>query len=83
MALAKAMAMAGGALYAICALAIVALPNLARGMFNSWFHGIDMSVLPMRGVPLGPTLWGLVTFSLFSWIFGYVLAYFYNMGARK
>ena len=83
MAMANSMAMAGAALYVLCAGAVLLFPSMTRGMFNTWFHGIDMSTIPMRGVFLIPSIWGLITFSIFAWIFGYALAYFYNQGTRK
>ena len=75
----NALAVAAGVLYVFCATLAVALPNLLLGIYGPWFHRMDVSRMWMNTAPgLGMVLWGLVTMTAVSWIFGYILAEAYN-----
>jgi len=68
--------------YIICILVTVIFPESLMILFNSWFHGMDLSVLsPADGnwvFGTGSLVLGLVTFPIFGWITGYLIASLYN-----
>lgn len=64
----------GAGSYLVCWFIVGLMPMFYRGMMNSWFHGFDISGLPARALPMGISLYGLVTFTVFAWVFGYALA---------
>ncbi|KKS52074.1 MAG: hypothetical protein UV19_C0025G0002 [Parcubacteria group bacterium GW2011_GWA2_42_28] len=75
----NALAVAAAVLYALCAVLAVALPGLLLGIYGPWFHRMDVSRMWMNTAPgLGSILWGMVTMTAVSWIFGYALAEIYN-----
>lgn len=82
-ALAKAFAWMTGIVYSLCALAIIYFPDLAMGIAQSWFHGIDISLIQSFEVSLESFITGLITSMLAAWLAGYLLAGFYNYFARK
>ena len=75
----NALAVAAAGLYVLCAVLAVVLPSLLLGIYGPWFHRMDVSRMWMTTTPgFGMILWGLVTMTAISWIFGYVLAETYN-----
>ncbi len=77
-AFAKAHAVLALGAFLLCAISIWLYPNLTLTLFNSWFHGVDITALPIKTGPLGSVLFGLVTFTAAGWLWGLVLAKFYN-----
>ena len=81
-ALAKSFAVLGFAGYVLCILGTVLFPEFLMTLFNSWFHGVDISILkPADGnwiFGTGNLLLGLLTFPIISWFTGYFVAFLYN-----
>ena len=78
-AFANALATAAGLLYLFCAVLAVAAPRLLLGIYGPWFHRMDIAKVWMNSAPgLGMIIWGLITMTAVSWIFGYALAAIYN-----
>ena len=71
--------------YAVCALAVVLFPDGTIGFFNTWFHGLDVSLLkPPGGRPLTliQFFYGLVGVAVVSFAFAATLAGVYNLFVR-
>ncbi|MBI2942249.1 MAG: hypothetical protein HYY04_17610 [Chloroflexi bacterium] len=66
--------------YTLCALFALTAPSLFLAFFQTWVHGLDLSLLA-AGAPL-VTLprftVGLVTVTVSAWLFGAGLAALYN-----
>ncbi len=81
-ALANSFAVVGLAGYILCVLATAIFPEFLMTLFNSWFHGLDLSTLrPADGnwvFGTGNLVLGLITFPIFSWVIGYFIARMYN-----
>ena len=81
-ALAKSFAVVGFVGYLLCVLGTIIFPEFLMTLFNSWFHGVDISVLrPADGnwvFGTGNLLLGLLTFPVAGWITGYFIASLYN-----
>lgn len=80
---ANATAVTVGAIYVVCALAVVLLPDLAMTVAQSWFHGLDLSKISAFNVSLGSFILGLVTSVAGSWLIGYIFANAYNYFNKK
>lgn len=81
-ALANSFAVVAFASFIICVIATIIFPEFLMTLFNSWFHGVDLSLLePSDGdwvFGTGNLLLGLITFPIISWITGYFIAVLYN-----
>ena len=80
--LAKSLAFVSLAGYLICVLGTILFPEFLMTLFNSWFHGINLTSLsPTDGnwvFGTGNLLLGLITFPIFGWLTGYFIGHFYN-----
>ena len=75
----NALAIAAAGLYVFCAVLAIGAPGLLLGIYGPWFHRMDVSRMWMNTAPgLVPTIWGGITMTAISWIFGYALAETYN-----
>lgn len=83
MAMANASAVATLVVYVICAAAFALLPDLAMAITQSWFHGLDLSILGRAEVTTTTLITGLVTATSGSWLVGYLFAYLYNLFLKK
>lgn len=81
-AMANSFAVVGFAGYILCVIATFIFPEFLMTLFNSWFHGVDISILrPADGnwvFGTGNLLLGLLTFPIISWLTGYFIAFLYN-----
>jgi len=76
---ANAIAVASAGLYLFCAVLAVVAPKLLLGIYGPWFHRMDIAKVWMSSAPgLGMIIWGLITMTAVSWIFGYAMAELYN-----
>lgn len=82
-AFAKAHAILAGVAYLVCVIAVSLFPNLTIWVFNSWFHGLDISALPVKTGSLGTVVFGLLTLTGVAWAWGYILAAIYNRTLAK
>lgn len=81
-ALAKACAFLAGGSYLLCLVATLLFPKQTVWLFNAWFHGLDISVLPYQVGPVVMVVVGLITFTLAGWLMGFVLARIYNLSLK-
>lgn len=79
---ANSLALASIVFYVACALLAVVAPNFLLGMFQSWFHGINVTQLATTQRSLGSFLFGLISLAVVAWVFGYVLAWFYEKWSK-
>lgn len=78
-ALAKSLMVVSVGFYLFCVALFTLMPNFSMGIFQSWFHGVDMNKIRLANMPgVGSVLWGLVTFGAVSYLSGYVFARLYN-----
>lgn len=81
-ALANSFAVVGLVGYVLCVLATMIFPEFLMTLFNSWFHGVDITSLrPANGnwvLGTGNLVLGIITFPAVSWITGYFIAALYN-----
>ena len=83
---ALAVAVAFAVLDAICAAAVVAFPGGTIAVFNSWFHGLDLTLLvPPGGKPVtaGQFIYGVISAAVVSFIGGAIFASCYNLFGRS
>jgi len=80
---ANALAIVGAGLYVVCTLLVVSTPVFYRGVAQTWMHGFNLSALPMRQMTFGGSVYGLVTFTVVSWLTGYAFAAVYNALGKK
>jgi len=65
--------------YLLCAFFANILPQGFLAFFNTWLHGIDLSIVASKKIfTLGEFLFGLVSISAVSWITGAVFSVLYN-----
>ncbi|KKR54776.1 MAG: hypothetical protein UT92_C0013G0012 [Candidatus Curtissbacteria bacterium GW2011_GWA1_40_24] len=81
-ALANAAAITIGAIYIVCSILVVLLPGFFKVVSQSWFHGVDLSLI-WTGSARGNFLLGLITAVVGAWLVGYIFAWFYNQFAKK
>jgi hypothetical protein len=77
---ATALAAASAVFYVLCALLVLLAPGLSLALFQTWVHGLDVSILATSAplvTPLGFVV-GLVTFTVIAWLFGAGWAALYN-----
>ena len=83
---ALAAAVTFAALSAICAIAVIISPDATVGVFNTWFHGLDLKLLvPAGGKPVtaGQVISGVISAALVSFVGGAILAGCYNLFNRS
>lgn len=81
MALANALGVVGAVYYIGCYLVASLAPDFYKTIAESWFHMMKLNSLWKSG-PDGLVL-GLISFTVVSWISGWVLAFAYNSFAKK
>jgi len=75
-AMAKGFGVLGAAYFLVCYVAGLFTPGLYKAVAASWFHMLDLSSA-WKNAPTGFIL-GLVSFSVASYISGWLLAWTYN-----
>lgn len=79
-ALAKAFGFLGAIYFLTCYLVAAVFPELYKAIATTWFHMIDLSGVWKSG-PDGFFL-GLISFTVVSWISGWLVAWTYNRFAK-
>lgn len=82
LAFANASAVLTGAVYIACSLLVALFPDYFRIVGQSWFHGIDISLI-WTGEPRGNFLIGFVTAVVGTWLAGWVFVRLYNQFAKS
>jgi len=78
---ANAAGVLGAVYYLACYLIASVTPGLYKAVALTWFHMVDFGSL-WRDVPRGFGL-GIISFTLASWVTGYVFAMLYNKLTKK
>lgn len=68
--------------FILCVVMVAVLPGSTMWLFDSWFHGISLSELPIQTGPTSMVGLGLVTFTTAAWLWGFLLAKVYNIIAK-
>lgn len=77
-AFAKAHAVLAFVAYILCVVAVAILPGSTKWLFDSWFHGLDLSSIPIQLGPASVIVVGITSLTLAAWVWGYFLAKTYN-----
>lgn len=72
-----------GVFYSLCALAAIYFPDLATSIAQTWFHGINISLIQTWEISLESFISGLITSMIVAWTTGYLLTGFYNYFTKK
>ena len=72
-----------GIFYSLCALVVIYFPDLAMGIAQTWFHGIDIALIQNFEITLASFVSGIITTMLAAWVAGYLLAGFYNYFSKR
>ncbi len=78
----RAAAIMSSIVFSVSALAVALFPDSTVNLFNSWFHGLDLTLLrPTRGCPLpfGQFFYGLFGVVVVSFVMGTLFAAVYNL----
>lgn len=80
---ANALAVVGGALYAICALWTLVSQSSYMGVMNTWAHGLNLLALPAKVPNFSDLAIGFISFTVVAWLVGFAFATLYNIFAGK
>ena len=80
---ANALAATGAVFYVGCSLLVGYSRPTYMFVASSWMHGINMRELPVANMMGGSLLSGFLTFTVVSWLAGYIFARFYNWFAMR
>lgn len=75
-ALANTLASLAAASFIFCVLLTIFAPGVYQAIVQSWFHGVDLSLI-WNPQP-GNVVLGFVSFTLISWLSGWAFAKLYN-----
>ncbi|MBI2598612.1 hypothetical protein HYW40_00075 [Candidatus Curtissbacteria bacterium] len=68
--------------YVVCSLAVALFPQASKAVGQSWFHGMDISLI-WTGSPRGNFFLGFITAVIGMWLTGWAFAWLYNRFAKK
>lgn len=77
-AFAKSLGFLAGVSYTVCVLGFWLFSRFTMGLFDLWFHGVDLTALPIKTGGVGSVIVGLVSFTLLGWVSGLIMARSYN-----
>ncbi|MBI3898369.1 MAG: hypothetical protein HY308_08735 [Gammaproteobacteria bacterium] len=75
-----------GALSLVCLMAVLLFPDGTLGFFNSWFHGLDLSLIkrpPTKPIGVGEAVGGFISVVVVSFIFGALFGWIYERVGRR
>ncbi len=75
---ANSLAVIGAAAYVICWAWVSFSRDTFMSFFGQWAHGIDLAALPFKQPDFGSAFFGLITFTIASWLVGWFFATVYN-----
>ena len=79
-----AIAMASALSYIGCVVVMSTVPqDAAIRFFNSIMHGVDVTPIMRWDMPLWEMVVGVLEIFILGWLFGALIAVFYNIGARR
>lgn len=80
---ANALALTAGLWYVVCVLWVLVSRGSYMGVMSTWFHGVDFNALPTTMPSVSSLTVGLISFTGFAWISGYIFALAYNRFAKQ
>lgn len=80
-----ALAITTAVLSIICAVLVAIAPNQMMAILQSWWHGLDVTMLASTAPPvtLQSIAIGLITISAFAFVVGFLFAVIGNLVSRK
>ena len=79
-----ALGASGAVLYVACVFAMLTVPHEAViRFFNSLLHGWDVTHIMRWDIPWWEPILGILETFILGWLFGAVIAVFYNLGMGK
>ena len=75
---AGSLAVLAAILYVVCRLFYLVWPKQTLDFFNTWFHGVDFSVIAKNNLTVSSFILGLVGIVIVSWLVGALFAIIYN-----
>lgn len=69
----------------VCAVSVAIAPEQTLAVFQSWWHGLDVTTLARTAPPVTPqsVAVGLITISAFAFLVGFLFAVVANLVSRK
>lgn len=77
-AIANSLALVSAGFYLICVILTLLVPDLFLSFFKSWVHGVDITQIWAPSAEPLSIVWGLISFTLVSWLTGYAFAKAYK-----
>ena len=78
------LAVASSLAYLGCAFVMSVVPQeTAVRFFNSMMHGVNVEPIMRWDMPLWETIVGVVEIFILGWLFGAIIAVFYNFGLAR
>ena len=77
-ALANALAAVSVGVSVLCNLAIILVPDIAKLVFQSWFHGVNLANVWDVYASSGSLILGAITMAVVTWVSGWAFAKVYN-----
>lgn len=71
--------------FLICVIWASISQNSFVAFWNSWAHGFNLELIVPEGglqINAGQTIFGIVSFTINSWLAGYLIAWIYNRFAK-
>lgn len=71
--------------FLICVIWASISQNSFVAFWNSWAHGFNLElIVPESGLKInaGQTIFGIISFTINSWLAGYLIAWVYNRFAK-
>ncbi len=79
-----ALAMGAALSYIGCAFVMMTVPqDVAIRFFNSIMHGVDVTAIMRCDMPGWEMVVGVLEIFILGWLFGAIVAVFYNMGLKN
>ena len=79
-----ALAMGSALSYIGCAFVMMTVPqDVAIRFFNSIMHGVDVTTIMRWDMPWWEMVVGVLQIFVLGWLFGSIIAVFYNVGLKE
>jgi hypothetical protein len=81
--LANSSAIVAALFFVLCAIFVAVAPGIYLAVLRSWFHGVQLSLVPGAGMSAGGLMLGITTLVATAWVSAAALAALYNrLGGR-
>ena len=79
-----ALAMGSALSYIGCVFVMMTVPqDVAIRFFNSIMHGVDVTPIMRWDMPWWEMVVGVLEIFILGWLFGAIIAVFYNLGSKQ